>query len=355
MAIRRRGQYWFIDYRVEGRRIREKVGPSRRQAVQALAARKGEIAQGRFKLHEVKRSPRFEEVAQEYLTWAESNTRSGRRWRQLVGHLRRYFDGRTLREITPWLVERYKRDRALATVHGRPLRGTTINRELSCLRRLFNLAIQWGKAETNPVRGVKFFREDGGRERILSGEEIERLLATASPRLRPVIVLALNTGMRLGEIVGLAWEHVDLSQGVLRLTHTKSGKDRWIPMNGLVRETLRRLPRSGPYVFGGASGYCSVRTAWEGARDRAGLAGVRFHDLRHTAATQMVLAGVDLATVGEILGHSTIALTMRYTHPTPEAKRRAVGALEGLLSAGSGHKMGTTVLPALAGSPVTVR
>lgn len=350
----KRGQ-WYIDYYVQGRRLREKVGRSKRRALRALDARRGEIAQGRFHLAEVKRSPRFEEVGAEYLAWARANTRGAGKVAGLLRQLGRAFAGRTLREITPWLIERYKQERRAALVFGRPIRPTTINRELSCLRRLFSLAVQWGKAESNPVRGVKFFPEDGQCERVLSPEEIERLLTACTAHSRPFVLLALNTGMRRGEILGLTWDRVDLAGGVLTLTHTKNGKVRRVPMNALVRETLRTMPRSGPYVFGGARPYGAIKTGWLAACRRAGLSGVRFHDLRHTAATAMVLGGQDLATVKELLGHSDIALTLRYTHPTPESKRRAVGVLEGLTAARSGHQLDTTAGHAVARRSVSMR
>ena len=350
----KRGQ-WYIDYYVEGRRVREKIGPSKRLAGRALTARRGEIITGRFRLDDARRSPRFEELAKEYLAWAKANKRAWRRDETHVAHLRRALDGRRLREISPWLVEKYKRERLAAKVKERPIRPTTINRELSCLRRMFNLARQWGKAEQNPVRGVKFFPEDGQRERILSPDEIQPLLGACTDAWRPIVLLALNTGMRRGEILGLTWEQVDLSHRVITLTKTKSGKIRRVPMNDLVWEALRKLPRTGPTLFGGDRRCGAIRTTWLAICERAGLSGVRFHDLRHTAATYMVLGGQDLATVKEILGHSTVTLTMRYTHPTPESKRRAVGILAELLAARDGHQADTTASAVNADAAPSVR
>lgn len=148
----------------------------------ALRARRGR-ARG-VHLHQVKRSPRFEEASREYLAWTEANTRSARSVRVHLGPLLDYFRGKTLRDISAWLVERYKHERFKSPVHGRPIRPTTVNREFSCLRRCFNLQRQWGGVESNPVRGVKFFREDGRRERILSPEEIASLFAWRSCRWR---------------------------------------------------------------------------------------------------------------------------------------------------------------------------
>ena len=158
---------------------------------------------------------------------------------------------------------------------------------------------------------MKFFPEGGQRTRILTLEEIARLLTACTAHSRPFVLLALNTGVRRGEILGLTWDRIDLAAGVLTLTHTKNGKGRRIPMNDLVREMLRALPRSGPYVFGGDRPYGAIKTAWRAACRPASLNGVRFHDLRHTAATYMVLGGADLPTVKELLGHSDIALTLR--------------------------------------------
>lgn len=355
MALFQKRGKWYIDYRYQGRRIRECVGPSKRAAEQALAARRGEIVQGRFNLQTVKRSPRFEDVAADYKAWARANIRSSVRVAQHLTRLGGYFRGKTLREITPWLVEKYKRDRLQGTVHRRPIRPTTVNRELSCLRRLFNLAIQWGKTESNPVRGVKFFREDGRRERILSPEELQRLLAACTEHSRPFVLLALNTGMRLGEILSLTWEQVDLDRGVITLTRTKNGKVRKVPLNGWVQETLRSFPRSGSWVFGGEKPYGAIKTAWLAACRRAGIKSCRFHDLRHTWASYLVESGVDLRTVQELGGWSSLTLVERYSHPTSDAKWRAVEALGQFIAARDGHQMDTTAAPAVATRALSMR
>jgi integrase len=291
-------------------------------------------------------------LADEYQAWARDNLRAWRRNLTPLGHLRWFFAGRTIREITPWLIERYKQERAKALVRKRPIRPTTINRELACLKRVFNLGIQWGKTESNPVREVKFFREDGRRERVLSPAEIGNLLVACTDHSRPMVMLALHTGMRRGEILGLTWDRVDLLNDVITLMRTKSGKPRRVPLNEVLRELLNGLPRDGAYVFGGEQPFGSIKTAWLAACRRAGLTGVRFHDLRHTWASYAVLAGTDLRTVQEVGGWSSLALVERYTHPSSEAKRRAVEAVSTLLAARNGHHMDTTA--SAAGDPVAV-
>ncbi len=353
MGVNRKGKKWHIDYYYQGRRIRELAGLTKSQAAKALQIRKAEILQGKFRIHDVKPSPRFEDFAMQFLEWSQDNKRSHRRDRTLVRSLVRFFGGRCLRDITPWHVERYKHERLRATVRGKPITPATVNRELSCLRRIFNLAIHWGSAETNPAARFKRLQEPNDEGRVLTAEEIDRLVAACTSHCWGMVLLALHTGMRLGEILELTWQRVDLSQGVITLTHTKNGKVRRIPVNRVARELLESWPRHGPYVFGGERPYGSIKTAFRAACRRAGLGRIRFHDLRHTWATTLVLAGVDLRTVQELGGWSSLALVERYSHPTPEARRHAVQKLESVYAVPDGHQMVTNARPPLAIRPVT--
>jgi integrase len=196
---------------------------------------------------------------------------------------------------------------------------------------MFNVAIMWKHIPKggNPVDDVEFLAIQEGPRRILSVEEQERLLAVAPPHLRRIIVFAVNTGCRLGEIVGLKGEDVDLQAAALTISHTKSGRVRVIPINGEVRAVLRESTvNRGGFVFG-YNGNRILRSSrsWESALGKARVPHLRFHDLQHTAITRMVLAGRDLATVKEIAGHADISVTMRYSHATPESKVRAMDLL----------------------------
>lgn len=158
---------WFIDYYFRGKRIRECAGTNKRMAEQALSIRKAEILQGKFKIEKLKPSPRFEQFAETFLDWSKANKRSFVRDQSLVKNLRGAFSGKLLSEITPWLIEKYKKDRQAATVHGRAIRPATINREVACLKRMFSKAIEWGQTAENPGAKVKLLREDNRMERIL--------------------------------------------------------------------------------------------------------------------------------------------------------------------------------------------
>jgi integrase len=144
-----------------------------------------------------------------------------------------------------------------------------------------------------------------------------------------VVIVALNTGLRLGELLGLSWERVDLSRGVIRLELTKSGRRREVPMNDASYRALVGLgPKGGGRVF--KTRY--IKTAYNNAVEAAKLDDVTFNTLRHTFASWAVMRGVTLKELQELLGHSSLAMTMRYAHLAPEHLRTAVTRLEGLTS-----------------------
>jgi len=331
---------WRIYFRCKGRRVRKIIGPSKRQAEEHLAALKADILRDPYDFGRKKPEVLFETHADEFLElYSKQNKRSFSRDEISLNHFKEFFKGKYLLEITPDLIEKYRLKR-----RADGLSLSTINRELACLKTCFSKAIEWEKMERNPAAKVKKFHEPNAKERILTIEEMKRLLNAASPELRPALIIALNTGMRRGEILGLRWRDVDFVKGFILIEDSKSGRSRKIPMNGLVFETLRAMNRDREFVFENPetrTNIKDVKTAFKGACRRAkkdpknendkGIEGVRFHDLRHTAASRMIETGADLVTVSKILGHATIQMTMRYCHPTPENMRRAVEKLSEVL------------------------
>jgi integrase len=182
----------------------------------------------------------------------------------------------------------------------------------------------------NPVSQSGLLEVHNQVERILTPEEEERLLACSPPHLRSIIIAALNTGMRKGEILSLRWGNVDLENNVITLeyTNTKSKKARRIPINSKLRKLLleQKLKSGGnENAFLNSEGnpykrHDSMKGAFERACKRANISGLRFHDLRHTAATRMIESDVHIEKVSKILGHSTIQMTMRYAHPEDSLK-----------------------------------
>jgi len=162
----------------------------------------------------------------------------------------------------------------------------------------------------------------------LEKEEIRALLDACSDHLKPIVVTALNTGMRKSEILGLKWPDVDLRQRIVYIYETKGGKSRKVDINDWLAETLirRRKHPESPYVFCNKDGipYGNIRKSFESAKRRAGIKDFRFHDLRHTFASHLVMAGIGLKTVQELLGHQTYQMTLRYAHLSPDHRRAAV-------------------------------
>ncbi len=211
------------------------------------------------------------------------------------------------------------------------------------MSKIFNMAIRDRVASTNPCRGVKLLAENNERTRYLTVKEEQDLFAQLTgPRahIRPIVILALHTGMRRGEILSLKWSQVDFSRNLIHVTRTKTGRDRFVPINETVREELLQLSKEskGEAVFansrtGKALGW--IKRGFSAACKEAELVNFRFHDLRHTCATRLADSGADAFTIAEILGHRDLRQTKRYTHATDARKREA---LERLANYGQSEK-----------------
>lgn len=220
--------------------------------------------------------------------------------------------------------------------HGRfiehPCVEHALNRELFVLSAILTLAVDDELIPGNPCRRVKPMRTDNERSRNLSKDEEKKLFEALDSEcwLQDIVTMAIHTGMRRGEIFNLRWFDVDFSRGVIHVRNTKTAKDRVVPMNAAAREMLERLPKTSGYVFpspktGGR--LVDIKKKFNEACETAGIEDFRFHDLRHTAATRLADAGVNVIVIAEILGHGDIRTTKRYSHAMEEAKREAVEKL----------------------------
>lgn len=317
---------WRFDFTCNGRRLRKIVGLSRTEAEEAMWQEYQKSKRLTFGLKEPIKNVCFETFAQDFLRlYAKQNKKSWGRDEISLKHLTAFFKNALLSNITPEAIEQYRVKRKAGDISP-----ATINRELACLKTLFNKAVEWGKIENNPAVHVKKFKENNGRERFLTDDEMNRLVETASLNLKPILTIAMNTGMRKAEILSLQWKSINFQDRYISIEDSKSGKSRNIPMNDLVFETFRTMPKVHEFVFYNrkTKGYIKdIKTAFKTACKRAKIKGFRFHDLRHSAASAMVRNGIDLVTVSKILGHSSIQMTMRYAHPTPENMQRAVDSL----------------------------
>ena len=347
-VTKRRGDWWISWKCRSHHRHREKVGP-RGLALEEYHRRRTQSRREGFcpRLQRRAVATLFEDLA---ARWLRDHARVVKRsWtsdRHRIETLKSHFGRSTLTEITPDRVDRYRSDRLTAKRKGRKrtISPTTVNKEVALLKAMLNRAIAWGLLDTNPILRVKKLREPEGRVRYLEPEEIDRLLAACPPHLRPIVVCALHTGMRRGEILGLTWDRVDLKNRLIRVTGTKSGKARMIPINDPLLEELRRLPRhlKTDYVFWNhetETRFVSIKKTWATALRKAKITNFRFHDLRHTFASYVQMGLGDLRATQVLLGHADPRMTQRYAHLSDERLREAVRALNRL--PGSGTRSGT--------------
>lgn len=244
----------------------------------------------------------------------------------------------TLADVTPAMIGE-RRDRLLQgiTYRGTKRSNATVVRYLAALSHVFSTAAnEWGWIENSPMRKVRKPTEPKGRVRFLSDEERPRLLEkckeSSNTYLYPIVVLALSTGMRHGEIVGLTWDVVDFQRKMLLLLETKNGERRAAPLTGLAHHLLKALHNNkkgdSSLVFPGVDNKpVNIRPAWEEAMEKAEITNFRFHDLRHSAASYLAMNGATLAEIAEVLGHKTLAMVKRYAHLSEQHTSRVVAAM----------------------------
>jgi integrase len=286
---------------------RQEVAISEARAVPGSAARRHTVAEvvDRYRAAVLpQKRPKTIVNQQKHLGW----------WRDRIGYLR-------LSDVTPAIITDH-RD-LLAHDHA----PATVKRYLAALSHAFTIAIrEWQWMEDNPCKRVSKPSEPRGRVRFLTDEERQRLLgvctASASRYLSLVVLIALSTGFRKGEILRLQWPDVDLTRGRLISHETKNSARRTVPLTGPALEQMRQHARvrriDTQLVFPNTHGTkpLDIRTAWETALKQANVPDFRFHDLRHSAASYLAMSGASLAEIAEILGHKTLAMVKRYAHLT---------------------------------------
>jgi len=235
-----------------------------------------------------------------------------------------------LADITSSRISEYKASRlnTASARTGRSLTAAAINRPLALLRHLLRLAHEeWEVLPTVPK--IRLEKEPQGRIRWLESDEETQLLAACSKSqnkyLSSMATVALETGLRRGELLDLTWDRVDMTRGVIRLEMTKSGKRREVPMRQAVYNVLAGLPD--PHE-GRVWPTGNPRRAFESAVTEAKLDDFHFHDLRHTFASRYVMRGGSLPALQQILGYSTLAMTMRYSHLSPKHLREEMTRTE---------------------------
>ena len=238
------------------------------------------------------------------------------------------------------------------TRYGKTRTPASVNRELDLLSRILSMACDQDLLTDNLLRKVKRLREDNARERVLSTSEEVRLMAvlerTRSP-LGNMVIVALHTGMRRGEIHRLTWADVDFDRSIILVCKTKTGRDRIVPMHNLVRRLMKELSQAAQLREKAKQinnpkpievEICDKRIfeidwiekLWRKTCVRAAITNLRFHDLRHTFATRLAAQGVDAFAIARLLGHARVEMTARYVNATSEHLHAAISKLESNLS-----------------------
>jgi len=340
MGVYKKNNRWLIDYYLpNGKRKRESVkiqgvDPSkitRTDALKALTIRKAQIAEGTFNISSALKPLSFIHLMKQFLEWAEDNHKYPSRTVVASKPLLSFFENKQVSQINLWQVEKYKSGRR--SVGRKP---ETINKELGVLRRMFNLAEEWKLISSNPIKGMKLVKVPQYLASVVKQSEFQALYHSASEHFKPILLCAYLTGMRKGEIRALKWEDVDLTEGYIVVKEAKSNESRAIPISETLKNVLKSLKRESKseFVFTTNEGIpytsnSSWEKAWSTALRNAGIGHCRFHDLRHTFVSNLIVEEKeDYATVMALSGHKDITMLKRYSHTKEEAKKNAIKKLE---------------------------
>lgn len=329
--IYKRGRIWWYCFIINGRRYRASTGLSNKAAALQVEAQKR--LEGAGGVQGV-RTLSFEEAFSLFLSWTASHVKPKTHQRYQVSgkRLGGYFANLRLDKITARDIEGFKGVREKECSNG------GVNRDLACLRHFLNWCLHHDYIHKSPFKGVRMLPEGPGMMRILTHEEEVLYLARASQPLKDVAVLMLNTGMRPDEVFHVRGEDVNLEQKYIFIPNGKTKfARRTIPLSQDALENLQKRMKPG-YLFPHKNDPNKPMTCLRSHRRvlRDIKLKFRLYDLRHTFGSRMAMAGVDLPTLKELMGHSTIAMTMKYVHPTSEHK---IAAIEKLASHNFSHSV----------------
>jgi len=357
-----------LDIRVNGRRVRKRVGTSKRIA--ELALQDAEVKAARDEFGFTRNDITLDKFFEQFLEYSHANHQPStmNRYRAVIDHFKQFLKEKTsvvcISQVNTEIIDRYKvyRKDAWTNPNGSPVetdedvkdytrrgaRAHTINFEVGTLKTIFNLAIKWGYLKENPTSEVKKLKvNDSKAVRFLTENECKRLLEACTADLYPIYFTFLNTGMRKAELENLEWTDIDFKRRKIRIRRKdfwqpKTG-ERDIPINSQLLELLKDLKQTNErklngriqisnFVFSDNDGgklKTKLREKLIRIAQKAGIENLtKVHTLRHTFASHLVMKGVDLPTVKKLMGHSDIETTMIYAHLAPDHLADAVDKLE---------------------------
>lgn len=354
---RKDSKFWWYKFVYHTVVYQASTGTKNRREAEGIASKaRLDVIEGKYDIKRQKVTPLFKNAMADFLTHSRQqhaeHPNTTKRYETAAKPLVQAFGAKLLSAVTPEDIERYKTWRlnqggrrgagkGKVKETGKKLKPATVNRELACMKAMFNHFIALEVVVRNPVKRVKMLAENNEKMRVLSFEEERVYLAACSQPLHDIAVLMLETGMRPDEIYRMMCENVHLEGGHVSNPYGKTkAARRQIPLTRRAADLLRRRLSEvkGDYLFpfdGDPSRPMKkANHAHYGALRRAGVASFTIYDLRHTFATRAVESGVDLVTLAALLGHSKIQMVLRYAHPQAEHKVNAIRKLEEFSSAG---------------------
>jgi integrase len=303
-------EVWIVYRDAKGGRRREKIGADNAQfrhlAKEVLAKRQYAVASGEHFPKRAGEARTFREMAEKY--WELWGCQRDKSWKCRLAQLVLEFGDRKMSELSTADIQAYYNRRLKETS------SSNANRNLALLKSVINRGRDWGDFHgESPADRVQRRRDNPGRTRFLSTDEIKKFLSKCDPRLYPLAVCAMMTGMRKMELLRLCWKDVDLEHGNIHVHQTKSGKSREIPISSKLRSILDAMgPRREGKVF--EISHMTFRRLFDKARADAELPPFCWHDLRHTMASHFIMKNADLPTLQKIMGQSSFAMVQRYAH-----------------------------------------
>ena len=336
--VGKNGTAYGISYRAGGKKHREIIGPLLGEAQEKLAEKKALVKKGTVLSASEKRKITFEKLKGKYCELQKGERSFEVSKKHFVNAVSDFFKDRRVFQIAPWDIEQFKKQRKETPVRGGKIRSdVSVNRELEVLRHMLNKAVEWGMLDENPFtrfRDPIFFEERNDRVRFLEEDEIKRLLDASPAYLANLIKGAIFTGLRKGDLFNLKWNDVNLERGFLNYREQKKREKLGFKylnsdMIGLLMEIQKG---ESDFIFLGPDGrpLRDIKRSFHTALRKAGIKDFRWHDLRHTSASHLLMRGASMKAVQEHLGHTTIAMTQRYSHLSRDFQKEEVNRLNGL-------------------------
>lgn len=316
------GEWWIRYVDAQGRYRREKAS-TKSNAIDLVRKRKTEALQGKKLPEKLRRATvTFMDITTDALTYSKAHKRTYQDDVQRMERMRGWFRDRSADSVTPHEIERHFEE-CIEEAEWAP---STVNHYRSLLSLTYRLAIRNGKATSNPARATRHRREDNSRVRYLTPEEETKLRAVLEMEWAshiPEFDLGLHTGLRLSEMYGLDWQDVDLARCLIHIRLGKNGESRYARLNSVALKALTELRKRGDgtgAVIRNLEGepLAGPRYWFEKAIKKAGIGNFHWHDLRHTFASRLTMAGVGLRATQDALGHKSVAMTVRYSHLAPD-------------------------------------